>query len=189
MNFYKLAKDLNAFIEECQDGAKKVAEELGLDSDGHLSALDPFTEELHKFPWILRDENERYMDATNYRVDVFETDTKQLVWAFYSPQAAATNPAVQNSHYALSKVLWERNHLEIGKRWCGFYSRIMGNGNDDFLILYGMSSDYPHNQYSDEIVKRFADKILLSEHAPSKVIVMDGDKITTYTMKGVEPPF
>ena len=188
MNFYKLAKDLNAFIEECQQGAKQLAEEMGLDSDGHLDALDPFTKELHKFPWILEDKSYRYMDATNYRVDVFETDAGELVWAFYSPQAEATNPLVQNSHYSLSKALWERNHLDIDKRWCGFYSRIMGNGNDDFLILYGMSSDYPHNQYSDEIVKRFADEILLSAHAPSKVIVI-GDKITTYAMKDVEPPF
>jgi len=96
---------------------------------------------------------------------------------------------VQNSHYSLSRVLWDKYHLEVNKRWCGFYSRIMGNGDDDFLILYGMSSDYPHNQYSNDIVKRFADKILLSEYAPSKVIVMGGDKITTYTMKDVEPPF
>ena len=119
----------------------------------------------------------------------FETEQGELVWAFYSPQAEATNPQVQNSHYSLSRVLWDKYRLEVNKRWCGFYSRIMGNGNDDFLILYGMSSDYPHNQYSGDIVKRFADKMLLSAYAPSKVIVMDGDKITTYTMKDVEPPF
>lgn len=186
MNFYKLAKDLDAFIEESQQGAKQLAEEMGLDSDGHLDALDPFTKELHRFPWILEDKDSHYMDATNYRVDVFETDAGELVWAFYSPQAEATNPQVQNSHYSLSKVLWDKYHLEVNKRWCGFYSRIMGNGNDDFLILYGMSSDYPHNQYSNEIVKRFADKILLSEHAPSKVIVMDDDNIAAYTMKDID---
>ena len=184
MNFYKLAKDLDSFIEECQAEAAESFPELG----GHIDALDPFTEELHRFPWILEDEDHHYMDATNYRVDVFETEEGELVWAFYSPQAEATNPAVQNSHHSLSKVLWENNHLNIDKRWCGFYSRITGNGKDDFLILYGMSSDYPHNQYSDEIVKRFADTILLSQHAPSKVIVIS-DKVTTYTMKDVEPPF
>lgn len=188
MNFYKLAKDLNAFIEECQQGAKQLAEEMGLDSDGHLDALDPFTKELHKFPWILEDKDSHYMDATNYRVDVFETMHGELVWAFYSPQAEATNPKIQNSHHSLYNVLWEDCRLHLSRRWCGFYSRIMGNGNDDFLILYGMSSDYPHNQYSDEIVKRFVDEILLSAHAPSKVIVI-GDKITTYAMKDVEPPF
>lgn len=188
MNFYKFARHLDAFIEKCQKESKEMAEELGLESDGHLDALDPFTEELHRFPWILEDKDEHYMDATNYRVDVFETNTGELTWAFYSPQAEATNPLVQNSHHSLSKILWKRSPIDTDKRWCGFYSRIMGNGNDDFLILYGMSSDYPHNQYSDEIVKRFADEILLSEHAPSKVIII-GDKITTYTMKDVEPPF
>jgi hypothetical protein len=188
MNFYKLARDLDTFIKECQEAAKKVAEELPEEFSGHFDCLDPFEKELHRFPWVLEDKSYHYMDATNYRVDIFETNTGELAWAFYSPQAEATNPLVQNSHYSLSKALGERNHLDTDKRWCGFYSRIMGNGDDDFLILYGMSSDYPHNQYSDEIVKRFADKILLSKHAPSKVIII-GDKITIYTMKDVEPPF
>lgn len=190
MNFYKLAKDLDAFIQECQETAKRFHEEFPDNEafDGHFDCLDPFTEELHKFPWILENRDSHYMASTNYRVDVFETEDGNLAWAFYSPQAEATNPMVQNSHYALAKFLWETYKLKTSKRWCGFYSRITGNGNDDFLILYGMSSDYPHNQYSDDIVEKFAHKMLQYDFAPSKVIVI-GDTITTYTAKDIEVPF
>lgn len=178
MNLYKFARKIDKFINDCQEEAAREFPELG----GHLDALDPFTEELHRYPWLLEDKSYHYLDSTNYRVDVFETEEGNLAWAFYSPQAEATNPAVQNSHHSLANVLWERNHLELEKRWCGFYSRIMGNGNDDFLVLYGMSSDYPHNQYADDVLKKFVDKMLSSSHDFSKVIVIDYDgNIKSYT--------
>lgn len=183
MNFYRFVKDIYSFFEECQEGAKEYPE-IG----GHIECLDPFTDEINRSCWVLEDHNPHWMDATNYRVDIFETNTGDLVWAFYSPQAEATDNKVQNSHFSLAQVLWKDHVLETQKRWCGFYSRIMGNGNDDFLVLYGMSSDYPHNQYSDEVLKKFVDKILLREHGLSKVIVI-GDDIKCYTAKDVEPPF
>jgi hypothetical protein len=44
-----------------------------------------------------------------------------------------------------------------------------------------MSSDYPHNQYSEEIVKRFIEeKLFKIAFPPTKVIVMDDEHITSY---------
>lgn len=194
MNPYKFIKDYEAFYNACYEDARETAKEdpefakLWNDWDCKLRILEPMMDDIRKDPYETADRDVDFIPHTNYRIDIFLTEDDQLVYAAYSPQAAATHPEVENSHYALSKYLWKNHILDTDKRWCGFYTRIMGNGKDDFLVLYGMSSDYPHNQYSEQVVKRFADSMLLSRWSPSKVIVM-GDTITTYTMKDVEPPF
>lgn len=173
MNLVKLAQDLYQFIEEVQTEAHAQGE--------HLAALDPFERQLKQAPSVLDFHTPHYLASSNYRIDVFETEKGEIAWAAYSPEAAASDPRIKNSHDALSKYLQESRILETKKRWCGFYTRITGNGHDDTLVLYGMSSDYPHNQYSEEIVKRFIEeKIFHIAFPPTKVIVMDDEHITSY---------
>ena len=182
MNLYKLARDLRDFINACQEEATRSFPELG----GHIDVLDPFSEQFDE--WELKDRDTSFMPHTNYRIDIFETESGNLVYAAYSPQAAATNPLIMNSHSTLAGHLAETHHLNYKKRWCGFYSRVTGNGKDNLLILYSMSSDYPHNQYAEEIVEKFSKEIMKSTWGPSTVVVLSKE-YKIYTKEENDVPF
>lgn len=191
MNFYTLALAVKGFIDDCQ----KIAMEQ---FNTHFNALDPLSSLINEDASVFRPVDYTYMPSTNYRIDIFESEGGIIRYALYSPKASAFNHDVMNSHSALSSLL-DRTTLDgidYSRRWCGFYTRVTGNGDEDILILYGMSSDYPHNEYADEVVKEFCKRILTSKNPfmPEKVVVIYKNSSTVYTQESfkeedIELPF
>lgn len=187
MNLYKLARHLHSFIEECQEEAKNFPE-IG----GHIDALDQFSEYYEGGPYndTLHNQSFDFLTHTNYRIDIFRDEFGKICYAAYSPQAQATDSKIKNSHSDLVKCLYESGRsISYKERWCGFYSLVTGNGDDMFLILYGMSSDYPHNDYSEDVVREFAELIMQRPWPPKKVIIINNDDVKCYTQKDFDLPF
>lgn len=174
MNLYKLALALDEFIKDCEEAAQK-------EFNSHCDVLDPFSEFLHKDPRDLEEVDHTFIPRTNYRIDVFATTKDNIVYACYSPKAEAFHNEIDNSHHALAGVLAdnlpEGEHLDYNRRWCGFYSMLAGNGCK-YLVLYGESSDYPHNNNGDLMAELFAREVVLNQPlAPNAVILLYKDTV------------
>ena len=91
---------------------------------------------------------------SNYRAVILEDPEDGLLYyKFWSPELN-----VPNTHKDLMGLLL-REHCDIEfdleRRWAGFYTYGIGNGDRRCLTLYGMSSDYPHTCYSQDICALF----------------------------------
>lgn len=195
MNFYKFIKDFKAFYDDTIKGANEMAQkdpEFAKMWTGKFECLEPFMKDINMEPWLLKEQNHEFFGSTNNRIDIFLTESNEVVYAAYSQEAAASNSFVKNSHSSLCLLLASvlGYKLEYEKRWCGFYTRLFGNGQDS-LVLYGMSSDYPHNEHSEYVLGRFAEKILcysVNPYRPKEVFALD-ENIHHWTEKSFELPF
>ena len=169
MNFYKFIKDFKVFYDDTIKGANELAQEdpeFAKMWTGKFECLEPFMKDINKEPWLLKEQNHEFFGSTNNRIDIFLTESNEVVYAAYSQEAAASNPSIKNSHSSLCDLLSVLGYkLEYKKRWCGFYTRLFGNGQN-MLVLYGMSSDYPHNEHSNYVLGMFAEKILCHSADP-----------------------
>lgn len=185
MNPYKFIKDYEAMYDECMQGAEEMAKEdpeFAKLWDGKFGVLEPLMNQIRNNPYTLEGRHPLFIPGTNYRVDIFENEQGEIVSLFYSPEAGATDERISNSHYDLSKVLADKHHLNYEKRWCGFYTHVTGNWGCNMLIFYGMSSDYPHNQHAEEVMKKFIETYFTSDYEfkSDTILVIDNDIITTY---------
>lgn len=101
---------------------------------------------------------------TNYRVMLFLNNKTGFITPFFwTPELG-----IDNSHHALWKYAMgfrESNGAPIydpDYRWGGFYTYGLGNGDQKQLTLYGESSDYPHDKWSEKVKECFlAEKLFL----------------------------
>ena len=95
---------------------------------------------------------------SNYRVILLlNTQTLMIDPFFWTPELG-----IDNSHHALM-VYAQRNYRsdngapihDISYCWGGFYTYGLGNCEQKQLTLYGESSDYPHDRYSEKVKEHF----------------------------------
>ena len=88
---------------------------------------------------------------------LLNTDTHLIDPFFWTPELG-----IANSHHSLVRYA-ENNYRDdkggpihdISYMWGGFYTYGLGNGDQKQLTLYGESSDYRHNEYSEEVKNCF----------------------------------
>ena len=102
---------------------------------------------------------------TNYRVMLFlDSRTGFIRPFFWTPELG-----IDNSHYALWNYAMSFRDggapiYDPDYRWGGFYTYGLGNGGQKQLTLYGESSDYPHDKWSEKVKECFlAEKQFLPE--------------------------
>lgn len=109
---------------------------------------------------------------SNYRVMLFPDNVTGFVYPFFwTPELG-----IDNSHHALWKYAMSFRD-EDGKpmfdpdyRWGGFYTYGLGNGDQKQLTLYGESSDYPHDKWSEKVKECFlANRQFLPEIIESEI--------------------
>lgn len=192
MNFYKFVKDFKAFYDDAIKGANEMAQkdpEFAKMWSGRFECLEPLVNQIDSFS--LKDSLFLNFESSNNRIDIFKTSKNRLYYAAYSDQTASSDEEIHNSHYKLAsyirtRIAMDDETLDYDKRWCGFYSRLMGN-DTDILVLYGQSSDYPHNQYAGEVAEEFA-KEYFSRKSPflAKTIYVIGHEVKIYTKESFE---
>lgn len=116
-----------------------------------------------------KNENSPKLCYTNYRVMLLlNKKTDRIDAFFWTPELCK-----DNSHRALwNYAMWEyldTNVYDPDYRWGGFYTYGLGNGNQKQLTLYGESSDYRHNEHSEDIKECYLKGMRFSEYMKTKV--------------------
>ena len=101
---------------------------------------------------------------SNYRcMLVLDTLTHMIKPVFWTPDLGVANSHRSLLEYAKRNFIDENGYTTVDPyyRWGGFYTYGLGNYDvktssfQSQLTLYGESSDYPHNKYSEEVKKCF----------------------------------
>lgn len=94
---------------------------------------------------------------SNYRVMLFPDNRAGFIHPFFwTPELG-----IDNSHHALWKYAMSfrdgdgQPMFDSNYRWGGFYTYGLGNGDQKQLTLYGESSDYPHDKWSEKVKECF----------------------------------
>jgi len=94
---------------------------------------------------------------SNYRVMLFPDNRTGFIQPFFwTPELG-----IDNSHYSLWRYAMSFRDSDGAPiydpdyRWGGFYTYGLGNGDQKQLTLYGESSDYPHDKWSEKVKECF----------------------------------
>lgn len=113
---------------------------------------------IYKMPETYKDPHPIELCCSRYRCMLFwDKETHQIDPIFWTPELGIDNSHRALVDYAIRNYRSIKGYcyLSFKYRWGGFYMYGRGNGDQEQLTLYGESSDYPHNDYSEKIKECF----------------------------------